>query len=92
MRPGAESKRDAYANANHVLDQLAEAVDRLSRSPEHRNYPKELIALGIKEYRRASFKPYHVIYRIGDWKVVIYLIADGRHDMQSMLGRRLLGV
>jgi toxin ParE1/3/4 len=50
-----------------------------------------LIALGIKEYRQASFKPYRVIYRVVHSQVVIYLIADGRRDMQSVLARRLLG-
>ncbi|PKQ02736.1 MAG: plasmid stabilization protein, partial [Alphaproteobacteria bacterium HGW-Alphaproteobacteria-11] len=31
------------------------------------------------------------IYRTIDKRVVIYLIADGRRDMQSLLARRLLG-
>ena len=79
------------ANANHVLDQLMAVVDSLSRFPERGSYPKELVALGIKEYRQKSFKPYRVIYRVIDSQVVIYLIADGRRDMQSVLARRLLG-
>lgn len=37
------------------------------------------------------FKPYRAIYRVQDKKVIIYLIADGRRDMQSLLSRRLLG-
>jgi toxin ParE1/3/4 len=32
-----------------------------------------------------------VIYRVADNRVIIYLIADGRRDMQSVLARRLLG-
>jgi toxin ParE1/3/4 len=32
-----------------------------------------------------------VIYRVTDNKVIIYLIADGRRDMQTLLTRRLLG-
>ena len=55
------------------------------------SYPKELAGLGIKEYRQTFFKPYRVIYRVTDNKVIIYLIADGRRDMQSLLARRLLG-
>lgn len=82
---------DCLANANRVLGQLAEVVDRLARFPERGIYLKELAALGIKEYRQILFKPYRVIYRIADQKVVIYLIADSRRDLQSMLGRRLLG-
>lgn len=59
--------------------------------PERDAYPKELIALGIRDYRQISFKPYRVIYRVIGQKVYIYVIADGRRDMQSLLARRLLG-
>jgi len=83
---------DCAANANYVLDQLMDVVESLSRFPERGSYPKELVALGIKEYRQTSFKPYRVIYRVTGSQVIIYLIADGRRDMQSVLARRLLGV
>jgi toxin ParE1/3/4 len=82
---------DCVANADRVLDQLMKVVESLSRLPERGSYPKELVALGIKEYRQTSFKPWRVIYRIMGNQVVIYLIADGRRDMQSVLARRLLG-
>ena len=81
---------DCQANADHVLDQIMEIVDSLSRFPERGRYPPELIALGIREYRQTSFKPYRVIYRVLDAKVVIHVIADGRRDMHSLLARRLL--
>ena len=82
---------DCLANANYVLDQLMEVVESLSRFPEHGSYPKELVALGIKEYRQTAFKPYRVIYRVTGNQAIIYLTADGRRDMQSVLARRLLG-
>ena len=47
--------------------------------------------MGIKDYRQTTFKPYRVIYRVLGSRVVIYLIVDGRRDMQSVLARRLLG-
>lgn len=68
-----------------------DVVEHLSRLPERGSYPKELVSLGIKEYRQAFFKPYRVIYRVADNKVVIYLIMDGRRDTQAVLARRLLG-
>lgn len=82
---------DCVANANHVLDELLAIVEKLSIFPQRGSYPKELVALGIKEYRQTAFKPYRVIYRIAGSQVIIYLIADGRRDMQSVLARRLLG-
>jgi toxin ParE1/3/4 len=68
-----------------------DVVENLSRLPERGSYPKELVSLGIKEYRQTFFKPYRVIYRVADNKVIIYLIVDGRRDMQAVLARRLLG-
>ena len=85
------SEFDCVANANYVLDKLMDVVENMSRFPERGSYPKELVALGIKEYRQASFKPYRVIYRVSGSQVIIYLIADGRRHMQSVLARRLLG-
>lgn len=81
---------DSPANANHVLDALMQAAQGLSRFPERGSYPRELLALGIKDYRQTSFKPYRMIYRVQGNRVFILLIADGRRDMQSVLARRPL--
>ena len=83
---------DCKANADYVLDRLLEVVESLSDFPERGTYPKELVSLGIRDYRQTAFKPYRVIYRVMAQKVYIYVIADGRRDMQSLLARRLLGV
>ena len=82
---------DCVANANYVLDELMNIVESLSRFPERGSYPKELVSLGIKEYRQTIFKPYRVIYRVTGSQVIIKLMADGRRGMQSVLARRLLG-
>ena len=83
------AEHDSLARANHVLDQLEKVVESLSRFPERGSYPKELAALGIKDYRQTAFKPYRVIYRVLGAPVIIYLIVDGRRDMQSVLAHRL---
>ena len=82
---------DCVANADYILDQVMTVTERLPRFPERGSYSKELVALGIKEYRQTSFKPWRLIYRGTGNQVIIYLIADGRRDMQSVLARRLLG-
>ncbi len=82
---------DSPANADHVLDELMGVVQGLAQFPERGSYPRELVALGIRDYRQTAFKPYRVIYRVMGKQVVIYLIVDGRRDMQSVLARRLLG-
>ena len=85
------SEFDCVANANYVLDALMDVVESLSRFPDRGSSPTELVSLGIKEYRQTFFKPYRVIYRVTGSQVIIYLIADGRRDMQTVLARRLLG-
>ncbi len=81
---------DAPQKADHVLEQIEDALTKLSEFPERGAYPKELLALGIHEYREIFFKPYRIIYRVVDSNVYVLLIVDGRRDMQSLLLRRLL--
>jgi len=82
---------DCVANANHVLDALAKIIETLSKLPGRGSVPRELATVGINEYRQVFFKPYRAIYRVAGNQVVIYLIGDGRRDMQSILAKRLLG-
>jgi toxin ParE1/3/4 len=82
---------DSRQKADYVLDRLLEVSESLATSPERGLLPRELSALGIQEYRQVFFKPYRVIYRHFERRVIIYVIADGRRDMQSLLSRRLLG-
>lgn len=65
--------------------------ESLATNPERGTHPKELQSLGIREYRQLFFKPYRVIYRIMGKQVFIYLIADGRRDMHTLLIMRLMG-
>ena len=81
---------DAPQKAEYVLSQIERTFSRLSQFPEQGSYPKELLALGIRDYREAFFKPYRIVYRVVDRDVYIFLIADGRRDMQTLLQRRLL--
>lgn len=83
-------QHDASAQAEHVLRQIEKAFSRLSEHPHRGNYPKELLDLGIREYREIFFKPYRIIYRVMDNNVYVLVIADGRRDMQTLLQRRLL--
>lgn len=82
---------DTPQKAGYVLQKIERAFSRLSEFPDRGAFPKELLPLGIREYREIFFKPYRIIYRIMDKNVYILLIADGRRDMQTLLQRRLLG-
>ena len=81
---------DSPQNADYVLDRLREVAESLATNPDRGAQPKELRSIGIREYRQVFFKPYRLIYRVTGNQVVVYLIADGRRDMQTLLSRRLL--
>lgn len=56
----------------------------------HFAYPQKLSSLGVREYREVFFKPYRIVYRVSKQTVYVYLIADGRRNMEVLLNRRLL--
>jgi toxin ParE1/3/4 len=81
---------DSPRKADYVLEQIEKTFSTLSKFPEQGVYPKELLKLGIREYREIFFKPCRIIYRVMDKKVYVLLIVDARRDMHSLLQRRLL--
>ena len=81
---------DVPGNADHVLEQVEKAFTSLSENPQRGAYPKELLAIGLREHREIFFKPYRIIYRVMAENVYVLVIADGRRDMQALLQRRLL--
>lgn len=82
--------RDGTETADRILGELEAAVASLEELPERGNIPKELVSVGIAEYRELHHKPWRMIYRIMGADVVVYCVVDGRRDMQSFLERRLL--
>ena len=84
------SAHDSPERADYVIERISEVFQKLTELPERGTYPKELSALGIHEFREVFFKPYRIIYRVERRTIYIYLIADGRRDMQTLLSRRLL--
>lgn len=83
------TENDSAAAADHVLGKIEEAMATLSEFPERGTYPQELSSLGVREYREVFFKPYRIVYRVSKQTVYVYLIADGRRNMEALLNRRL---
>jgi len=84
------STHDSPERADYVIDRINDVFQKFTELPERGTYPKELSALGIHEFKEVFFKPYRIIYRVERRTIYIYLIADGRRDMQTLLSRRLL--
>lgn len=57
------TQHDAPDKADYVLERIEKAVSSLTDFPERGAYPKELLSLGIREYREVFFKPYRILYR-----------------------------
>lgn len=81
---------DSQAKAQKVLGKIEDVIAGLTKSPDRGNYPKELIALGIKTFREVRFKPHRLIYRVINKNVYVIVIADGRRDFTTLLQSRLL--
>jgi toxin ParE1/3/4 len=86
------AEHDSQASAGHVLDRLVKAAEALRTSPDRGSIVNEFRSLGISEYRQIFFKPYRVIYRVHSKRVIVYVITEGRRDIESLLARRLLDV
>ncbi len=86
------AEHDSLEKADHLLDRPVEATEALRTSPDRGSNVNEIRSLGMSEYRQVFFKPYRLIYRVHAKQVVVYVIADGRRDMGSLLARRLLGI
>ncbi len=83
-------RHDSPARADHVLERIERTFQALSEHPQRGSYPRELLDVGVREYREVFFKPYRIIYRVIGDTVFVLVIADGRRDMQTLLQRRLL--
>ena len=79
------------ARADKVFERLREQVHGLALEPERGPWPKELLALGIRDFRQLVVRPWRIFYRVDGDRVVVLLIADGRRNLNTLLERRLLG-
>ena len=82
---------DSPQTAKRILGKMEEGLLSLRDMPERGSYPRELLQLGIREFREIILKPYRIVYRVRGRRIYIYLIADGRRDMRTLLSQRLLG-
>lgn len=83
---------DLPQRALYVLDAIETRVADLATQPARGSYPRELSALGIRDFREVYFKPYRILYRIYEDERVVRVLAivDGRRSLQRLLERRLL--
>ncbi len=82
---------DSAEKAISVMAKIEQVIGKLETFPNRGSRPKELVENGVLDFRETLFKPYRILYRVVEDKVVVVLVADGRRDMRALLARRLLG-
>ena len=100
LTPAADRDMDeilAYAVANFskadaaiLLREILKKIGSLAQFPDRGSIPLELVNAGEQRYRQLVHRHYRIIYRRIDQQVVVYLIADGRRDMQTLFDQRLM--
>jgi toxin ParE1/3/4 len=76
--------------AAKIIDRLEAAVNSLADFTERGSIPKELLTLGIRQYRQVIIKPYRIIYEQLPETIIVHAILDGRRDMETLLTQRLV--
>lgn len=75
--------------AAQLIGDLLDKTLSLAEFPDRGSKPMELASVGEHRYRQLKYHQYRIIYRRIDRVVFIYLIADGRRDMLTLLDQRL---
>lgn len=76
--------------ANRLIDELLARIATVETFPLQGLIPRELAALGDRDYRQLSMPPFRLSYEVFDATVLVSLIVDGRRDLPELLVRRLL--
>lgn len=79
--PGFVKDNRSAEQADALVDHLRAAIETLETYPPRGSVPKELDALGIREFRQILVEPYRLIYRVSGKMVFVMVIADARRDM-----------
>lgn len=84
------SEASSAPAADRLLTEMTQAMERLARFPNRGSVPRELLELGVQQYRQILVKPWRLVYQVQDQRVIVMLIADTRRDLTSLLMARLL--
>lgn len=83
------TEQGAQDAADRLVDTLLTATDTLEEFARRGSVPSELDAMAESEVRELLVGLYRVIYLIEGDEVLIFLVVDGRRDVEPILRRRL---
>lgn len=76
--------------ADALLDAILATIATLEHFPLRGPAPKELAGSGETRVHQILHGVYRIFYEVAADNVTVFLIADGRRDMQKLLRDRLL--
>ncbi len=80
---------DAPLEARALLDRLRERAEALHSLPTRGRVVPELARAGIFGLRELVIRPYRLIYRVEESRVLVLALFDGRRDLAEILHERL---
>ena len=81
----ADAWRTSYAK-------IKEAIRNLQNFPQAGSIPEEIERLNLTQYRQVLSGVNRIIYEVRQEVIYIYIVADARRDMTTLLNRRLVRV
>jgi toxin ParE1/3/4 len=83
-------ERENPLTAENVLKRLESAARTLEHHPQRGRVVPELAQFEIHLYRELVVRPWRILYRIGEGRVFVLAVLDGRRDLETLLLARLL--
>ena len=80
---------DSPANARRILTKLKEKAESLIISPLRGRVVPELASFGFNVWRELIVKPYRIVFRIDNNRVLVMAVLDSRRDLSSVLLEKL---
>ena len=79
-------------NALRILENIQQNASDLKSLPERGRHLPELKLLGNKSYREIISRPWRIIYRIEQKRVLVVAVLDARRDLEDLLFEKLINV
>lgn len=83
-------ERENPLTAENVLKRLESAARTLEHHPQRGRVVPELARFEIHLYRELVVRPWRILYRLGEGRVFVLAVLDGRRDLETLLLARLL--
>jgi toxin ParE1/3/4 len=84
------AEESGFRAATSLHAKVFKMIESLAHLSSRGRVVPELKAHGLNAYRELIMRPYRLIYRIDDGRVVLLAIVDGRRDLQELLLERAL--